>query len=243
MTHSPLKNGTVLIRTSYYKTLALWERGRRMKVTGKQHLIWILALTIYPIFSYSATLIVNNGTLMGATGVTVNGSLYDVSFQDGTCIELYNGCNDNTNFLFTNPNDLNDDDLLYTAMNALLDQVFIDSSLGLFDQQPNLMNGCNVPGGCNITTPLWVSEAGGLGVIVTHNWAQEHQDVVSIGGGPYNTIDFSPQPGVDFDINVYAVWSVSPIPEPSTYILILIGLGIIGAMSYNQLKTIIKSTS
>ena len=39
----------------------------------------------------AAVLIVDGGQLVGATGVNVNGALYDVSFMDGTCFALY-GC-------------------------------------------------------------------------------------------------------------------------------------------------------
>ena len=39
----------------------------------------------------AATLNVVGGQLMGASGVLVDGSLYDVQFLDGTCIDLYSG--------------------------------------------------------------------------------------------------------------------------------------------------------
>jgi opacity protein-like surface antigen len=40
----------------------------------------------------AATLDVVGGQLHGAFGVDVNGSLYDVEFLGGTCIELFDGC-------------------------------------------------------------------------------------------------------------------------------------------------------
>jgi len=200
-----------------------------MKKTVKNISVGIFLMG-YSLISNSATLIVNNGTLMGATGVDVNGTLYDVSFLDGTCVELYNGCDDNSDFPFTNPANLYDGSLIMTAMQALLDQVFVDSSVGLFDSQPALMNGCNTPGGCNIATPFSVNSTGGLGVFVAHNWALEYRDVISQGSGGYDTGDTSPIPGYE-DIKVYAVWSeVSPVPVPAAIwlfgsgLLVLIGI-------------------
>ena len=48
----------------------------------------------------AATLNVLGGQLMGASGVDVGGSLYDVQFLDGTCIDLYSGCDDVSDFTF-----------------------------------------------------------------------------------------------------------------------------------------------
>lgn len=63
----------------------------------------LLATIVYSSVSYSAVLNVQNGALFGATGVDVNGVLYDVSFLDGTCPELYNGCDQDSDFPFSNP--------------------------------------------------------------------------------------------------------------------------------------------
>ncbi len=41
--------------------------------------------------STAATLTVTDGKLAGATGVAVSGSLYDVSFIDGSCADLFSG--------------------------------------------------------------------------------------------------------------------------------------------------------
>ena len=85
----------------------------------------------------AATLNVIGGQLMGASDVLVDGSLYDVQFLDGTCIDLYNGCDEASDFTFqTFAASL-------LASQALLDQVFLDGVSGLFDSVPNLTAGCN----------------------------------------------------------------------------------------------------
>ena len=40
----------------------------------------------------AATLIVTDGELTGASGVRVDGNLYDIKVGDGSCIELFDGC-------------------------------------------------------------------------------------------------------------------------------------------------------
>jgi len=186
-------------------------------------------LFIYSAISNSATLIVDNGSLMGASEVDVNGVLYDVSFVDGTCIELFNGCNENTDFPFTNPANLNDGVLLQTAMEALLNQVFIDSPLGNFNSDPALTNGCERD--CFIGTPLWVSSVGGLGMGVVYNSQNSNVDSAGSGGGGFNYDDLS--------LNIrstYAVWSQpAVVPVPSAVWLFGSGLlGLIGLSRRNK---------
>ena len=48
--------------------------------------------------SHGLMLDIRNGELFGASDVNVNGTLYDVAFQDGTCIDLYNGCDEKHRF-------------------------------------------------------------------------------------------------------------------------------------------------
>ena len=45
-------------------------------------------------------LVVVDGALMGANEVEVNGALYDVRFLDGTCIELFAGCDELSDLTF-----------------------------------------------------------------------------------------------------------------------------------------------
>src|SRR5690242_10755868 len=73
------------------------------------------------------------GKLMGATGVEVNGSLYDVQFADGKCNDLFETCSQPTNFVFSS---MAAADL---ASAALLNQVL----LGDLDLNPTLTVGCS----------------------------------------------------------------------------------------------------
>jgi len=90
-----------------------------------------------------AGLIVDSGELLGATGIEVAGvGIFDVSFADGSCAELFSGCDELSDFAFINF------DQVRAASQALLDQVFIDSDLGLFDSTPALTRGCEDDNKC-----------------------------------------------------------------------------------------------
>jgi hypothetical protein len=106
----------------------------------------------------AATLIVVEGQLIGASGVDVGGKLYDVSFGDGSCVFLFNGCDEDSDFPFPSLAD----GLL--AAQALADQVFnSDSILGSFDSDPGLTRGCHgllVSDYCIIYIPHALAQGG-----------------------------------------------------------------------------------
>ncbi len=83
------------------------------------------------------------GQLLGARNVSILGSLYDVEFKDGTCADLFDGCDEASDFTFTTVNGA------HGAALALLNQVFLDDPLlGLFDADPELTQGCENLGVC-----------------------------------------------------------------------------------------------
>ena len=78
------------------------------------------ALTLMSAGAGAATLNVVGGQLVGASGVDVDGTLYDVEFVDGTCVDLFNGCDESSDFMFTT------EAAALMASQALLDQVLIN---------------------------------------------------------------------------------------------------------------------
>jgi hypothetical protein len=67
----------------------------------------------------------------------VNAAKYDVEFVLGACGDLFGGCDSVSDFDFQNQTDA------AAAAQALLDQVFINSSAGAFDSDPALTKYCS----------------------------------------------------------------------------------------------------
>lgn len=189
-------------------------------------LIGVLACTN----SNAAVLQVTNGILTGATGVIVAGRSYDVSFIDGSCANLFSGCNSNSDFPFT---------VLHigSASRALLDQVFIDGVDGAFDSDPYLTNGCHVfifEGVCGALTPFAINPNGTVSLSAAGNISPR----LFLFEGIDRVETIIATPGTDTTgrdnygpRSVWAVWSASaaaPVPEPSTYAMLLAGLGLLG---------------
>ena len=83
---------------------------------------------------------------MGASGVDVGGTLYNVEFLDGTCVDLYNGCDEASDFTFTTQAEARQ------ANQALLDQVFLYGVLGDFDSNSGLTAHCGGSSTCKVLT-------------------------------------------------------------------------------------------
>jgi len=137
---------------------------------------------------------VENGVLMGADNVNVNGSFYDVKFEDGSCIELFNKCDDASDFVFNTANDAR------AASEALLWQVFIDGISGMFDSTPTLTNGCTNGLVC-ATATTFASDAFSVAVAMAFNNVDENRDALNS-----NQFRLAENTGVYTDVN-YAVWS------------------------------------
>jgi hypothetical protein len=179
-------------------------------------LLFFLAAPIH-----AATLEVNgDGKLIGASNVDVGGTLYDVSFVDGTCISLFSGCDDAaTDFTFQTAQSAE------LASQSLIDQVL----LGSFDTDPGLTFGC--------------ADGGGLCYLTTLYALNENETVAKTAGNlaSANIInDRFYSPGFDTSedgAGVYAVWSqanVSPVPLPAAAWLFLSGLGVLGYTGWRK---------
>jgi hypothetical protein len=162
----------------------------------------------------AATYNIVDGELVGAFEVDVNGTLYDVLFQNGSCASVFNGCDSADDFTFTSATDAE------AAALALLDQVF--GADDIVDAFPNRTNGCQNDGGftCNIFTPYALNSDLDtvVNISIASNWRPLSglpEDGHSLGGAQL-AFDFTAV--VD---TVYAEWSptVTVVPIPASGLL------------------------
>jgi hypothetical protein len=159
----------------------------------------------------AAILQVSGGKVTGAVGIDIEGALYDVAFREGTCIAVYGGCPEGSDFPW----------LDFPAAQALIDQVFIDSAIGLFDSVPSLVFGCEDPTQCTAVLPLHLGVQIGF-IIGAHNVDESSEDRIR-SVGFHLGLDTTDDPAL-----VWAVFTPSRIPEPSALVLLLVGLAGLG---------------
>lgn len=167
----------------------------------------------------AAVLLVNGvGQLTGALNVEVAGSFYDVGFSVGTCIDVFSGCDDPSDIVFSTLDEARE------AGNALLDQVFVDGPAGPFDIDPSRTAGCPdmTIGRCTAWVPYQIAFTMGFPVdvlvVLTENWVSNTSDFA------FTSLSFPTNVPMPSANHVYAVFTPAQQPpsvsEPGTFVLV-----------------------
>lgn len=190
-------------------------------------LLFLTALFLsVPGQSHAATYNMDNGQLIGAFDVNVEGTSYDVVFGDGTCIDLFTGCDEPSDFPFN-------ESTAILASTALIEQVFNNGDN--FDLFPELTRGCTYPLNCLVFTPYAISTSFPNSVLIKYALNASGSATDSIG----NSSDLVYFDEVDHINATYAQWSiVSPSAVPVPAAVWLFGTALIGFVGISRRRKV-----
>lgn len=187
---------------------------------------------------HAAQLVISEGNLIGATGVQVGQTLYNVSFIDGSCIDIFTGCNQQHHFTFSDLSDAN------IASQALLEQVLINlPAPNTFDDDPEKSNLCSNSGLCVYFTPYDLAvntELAGnpLEVLVSSafNRSKETESSSPDGVG-HQSFSRTEDLAITNTGNLvgYAVWTpANPVPIPASGLTMISALALLFGARYTR---------
>lgn len=107
-----------------------------------------LALALIAGNAQGVTLVVGVENWMGPADARADGTDFAAAFADGTCIGWFDGCDDLSDFVITDPSSGS------RAAQAILDQVLLRSTGGLFRSPPQLTDGCVNSSACDFDMPI-----------------------------------------------------------------------------------------
>jgi len=155
----------------------------------------------------------DTGTLTGVSGLDVEGTSYNVEFVDGTCTDLFGGC-DTSRFAFSTEADaLAASRTLFD--NVLLAEPFVDVIL---TTGAVAVRGCGQVFACGILTPFGVQDDT---VDVAFGTLLSGMDVAGNDAIGELQIDFDTSDPV---VLTYARWTAVEAPAPAALPLLLVGL-------------------
>lgn len=154
------------------------------------------------------------GVLTGARDVLVDGHYYDVTFTNGSCDSLFDGCKAENLVLKT-------EEIARAAAEALLDQVFI----GKYETATDSVNGCTLKVGCYTRIAYQGVTNGEVNMMTVYNAGTNPVgDVILDELIPTSVVTSFP------NVNM-AVFSRSTelpaVPAPEPFILVLSGMALL----------------
>lgn len=158
--------------------------------------------------AYALTLDTQGGELVGATGVDVGGTLYDVVFGDGTCAGLFDGCDDVGDF------DFQSEAAARAAADALFAHVLVDQGTAAtnYDTVPGLTRGCGGFGGCQLFVPYGLSGTDVLIAFADNNFVEAADQVLLVTDTALSSTSGGPATYASFSL---AASATIPLPAPA----------------------------
>jgi hypothetical protein len=186
--------------------------------------------------AHSATIIVENGELVGADGIEFEGYVGSVRFVEGTCADLFNGCDEPSDLVFQSfePIEVDAQRLAVAANEALLEQVI--KANPLYDENPILTFGCGNESNiafawCATLTPFFQRGNGFVQTINLQNQEGSRNVADSVGGGggwSINEFDTGLTSNNQPDRYTYAAWTITAVPVPAAGPMFFAALALLG---------------
>lgn len=176
-------------------------------------LSFVVWLTLASISASAATV---NGS--GVIGLSVGGTVYNVSFQDGTCTELFDGCDEQSDFPFARGQQA--DDAAEALHSAILGSAFANT--------PMAFVGCEVSDFCTILT---FTRPKSSDVNLTAFGVDITQMGSSFSGEFCNcfTEDFA----LTDEVTI-ATWEIASVPLPAASWMLIAGVG--GLLGFGSMR-------
>ena len=174
-----------------------------------QYFLSVLFLIFSLTSAQAATIVVENGELVGFDGITVGTATYDVRFVEGSFNSIFG---DETGLTFTESVDA------LAAANALKDAF---NAVPEFDDNPEKTYGVTSTDRGYIWTPYRADS--NVGARVFQNYFDDQYDII-LGQGMLRTFDSAGSPTI-----VFADWQqASSVPVPAAVWLFGSALGLLG---------------
>lgn len=185
-----------------------------MKLIGFKALSLMVLLTIASGFNTANAALILDGDnkLSRVTNIDVDGVLYDVEFIDGTCADLFDGCNATSTLPFNSITELGN------AFTALMMVPGFSSYFGV-NTPYGMLTGLEIFNSNSIWTPYNIIgfDADYLEVRVFDNTLASS---VFVQVSPSSALDTYITTG----LATYAVWTPTEVSEPTTVAILALGL-------------------
>lgn len=171
----------------------------------------------------------DNTQVTGATGLEMDGMLFDMEFLGGSCIDSFSGCDENSDFLIAGAGGKTHADLMPVFYDAFISEVIFSDNDSL-DANPSLAFGCQARFHCFTLAPIQLVGS----VVVDTTWVRNNV----VPNDLYDAVT-DRLPRLNSGTTEDANWArftkkAASVPESGTLALLAIGLAGLGMSRKSQ---------